>query len=108
MKPTHQILIVEDEMIISMELAQTLRRLGYGIAGQVTKGEDAIELAGKVKPDLVLMDIVLQGEIDGIGAAELIWNRYHIPVIFLTAHSDKATLERAIAIQPSGYLSTIP
>jgi len=66
MTPGHQILIVEDEMVISMELAQTLKRLGYGIAGQVTRGEDAIQKTGMVRPDLVLMDIMLQGEMDGI------------------------------------------
>ncbi|ABD40217.1 response regulator receiver domain protein (CheY-like) [Methanospirillum hungatei JF-1] len=100
----HQILIVEDEMVISMELAQTLKRLGYGIAGQVTRGEDAILKAGMVRPDLVLMDIMLQGEIDGIEAADRIHDLYDIPVVFLTAHSDEATLQRAIAVQPSGYL----
>ncbi|HOL42145.1 MAG TPA: response regulator [Methanospirillum sp.] len=104
MNPDHKILIVEDEMVISMELAHTLRRLGYGIAGQVTRGEDAIEMTGKIRPDLVLMDIILQGEIDGIEAADRIRELYNIPVVFLTAHSDEATLQRAIAVQPSGYL----
>lgn len=104
MTPGHQILIVEDEMVISMELAQTLKRLGYGIAGQVTRGEDAIQKTGMVRPDLVLMDIMLQGEMDGIEAADRIHDLYDIPVVFLTAHSDEATLQRAIAVQPSGYL----
>jgi CheY-like chemotaxis protein len=104
MEHTHRILIVEDEMVISMELAGTLRRLGYDIAGQVTRGEDAIEQAGLQKPSLILMDIRLQGEIDGIEAADTIRNLYDIPVVFLTAHSDENTLQRAIAAQPSGYL----
>ena len=104
MSAKSRILIVEDEMVISMELAATLRRLGYDVAGQVTTGEDAISKAGSTDPDLILMDIRLQGNIDGIEAAGRIRDEYDIPVIFLTAHSDEHTLERAISTQPSGYL----
>lgn len=104
MTKSHQILIVEDEMVISMELAGTLKRLGYSICGQVIRGEDAIEKSGALRPDLVLMDIMLQGMVDGIEAADRIRELYDIPVVFLTAHSDEATLQRAIAVQPSGYL----
>ncbi|NLV27350.1 MAG: response regulator [Methanomicrobiales archaeon] len=104
MRKTRNILIVEDEMVISMELAGTLKRLGYHVAGQVLTGEDAIEKAGELRPDLILMDIRLQGGIDGIEAAGKISGLYDIPVVFLTAHSDDITLHRAIAVQPSGYL----
>ncbi len=99
-----KILIVEDEMLISMEIKQKLRTMGYDVAGQAITGESAIQKAGETKPDLILMDIRLKGEMDGIAAAKRIMELYDIPIIFLTAHSDKATLERAIAVSPSGYL----
>ncbi|NLW77684.1 MAG: response regulator [Methanomicrobiales archaeon] len=97
-------MIVEDEMLISMEIKQKLHSMGYDVVGQVITGESAIQKAGEEKPDLILMDIRLKGEMDGITAAKKIMELYDIPIIFLTAHSDKATLERAIAISPSGYL----
>jgi PAS domain S-box-containing protein len=99
-----KILIVEDEMIISMEIKQKLRGMGYEVVGQAITGESAILKAGETNPDLVLMDIRLKGEMDGITAAKRIIELYDLPIIFLTAHSDKATLERAIAVSPSGYL----
>ncbi|HWQ66301.1 MAG TPA: response regulator [Methanospirillum sp.] len=99
-----RILIVEDEMIISMEIKQKLIEMGYVVVGQAITGESAIQKAGDTKPDLILMDIRLKGEMDGIVAAKRIMDLYDVPIIFLTAHSDKATLERAIAVSPSGYL----
>jgi len=99
-----RILVVEDEMVISMEIAATLKRFGYGIAGQVMTGEEAILLAREKQPDLILMDIRLSGEMDGIEAAARIADISPIPIIFLTAHSDERTLDRAIAVDPSGYL----
>lgn len=104
MNRRHNILIVEDEMVISMELAATLKRLGYEISGQAISGEEAVKKADELLPDLILMDIRLQGDMDGIEAAGIIRSRHDIPVVFLTAHSDEATLKRAIEIQPSGYL----
>jgi CheY-like chemotaxis protein len=104
MNKKSRILIVEDEMLISMEIKETLIRLGYDVAGQVITGQAAIDEAEKKEPDLILMDIRLQGEMDGIEAARTIKEKCGIPIIFLTAHSDKNTLERAIAISPSGYL----
>ncbi|MDD3574410.1 MAG: response regulator [Methanospirillum sp.] len=99
-----KILIVEDEMLISMEIKQKLMEMGYNVVGQAITGESAIQKAGEKKPDLILMDIRLKGELDGITAAKRVMELYDIPIIFLTAHSDKATLERAIAVSPSGYL----
>ncbi|PWR74319.1 response regulator [Methanospirillum lacunae] len=99
-----KILVVEDEMIISMEIKQKLLEMGYIVVGQAITGESAIQKAGETKPDLVLMDIRLKGEMDGISAAQRIMDLYDLPIIFLTAHSDKATLERAVALSPSGYL----
>lgn len=99
-----KILVVEDEMIISMEIKQKLQAMGYVVTGQAITGESAIQKAGEIQPDLVLMDIRLKGDMDGISAAKRIIELYDLPIIFLTAHSDKATLERAIAVSPSGYL----
>lgn len=98
------ILVVEDEMVISLEISATLRRLGYEVVGQAITGEDAVRLAEEADPDLILMDIRLKGEMDGIEAASRIREKNDRPVIFLTAHSDEVTLERAIAVSPSGYL----
>jgi PAS domain S-box-containing protein len=99
-----KILIVEDEMIISMEIKQKLHGMGYVVVGQAITGESAIQKAGENQPDLILMDIRLKGDMDGITAAKRVMDLYDLPIIFLTAHSDKATLERAIAVSPSGYL----
>lgn len=98
------ILIAEDEMIISMEMAGTIRRFGYEISGQVVKAEDAVLVAKENSPDLVMMDIRLHGEMDGIDAARIIRAELGIPVIFLTAHSDEITLQRAVSVQPSAFL----
>jgi CheY-like chemotaxis protein len=99
-----KILVVEDEMIISLEITATLRRLGYEVVGHAITGVDAVRLAEEEEPDLILMDIRLKGEMDGIAAASRIREHNDRPVIFLTAHSDDVTLERAIAVSPSGYL----
>jgi CheY-like chemotaxis protein len=102
--PDRQILVVEDEQIVVMELKVTLKKLGYTVVGTANNGEDAIERAGTLYPDLVLMDIHLKGEMDGIEAAGEIASRYDIPVIYLTAHSDFDTMGRALETQPYGYL----
>ena len=98
------ILLVEDEVIVSADIANKLRKMGYDIAGSATTGEEAIEMAGRVKPSLVLMDIRLAGEMDGITAAETIRRHCPVPVVFLTAHSDKPTLQRARQTEAFGYI----
>lgn len=97
-------LVVEDEAIVAADLASKLARLGYRISGTTALAEEAVELAREHRPDLILMDIHLAGEMDGIEAAEVIRREYDVPVIFLTAHSDRATLERAKLAEPFGYL----
>ncbi|HPG39886.1 MAG TPA: response regulator [bacterium] len=99
-----RIMVVEDEFIVSMEIQDRLKSLGYSIAYAAASGEDAIDKVPETQPDLVLMDIMLKGEIDGVVAAERIKSRFEIPVIYLTAHSDEATLTRAKISQPFGYL----
>jgi CheY-like chemotaxis protein len=99
-----RILVVEDEGIVLLHIKKTLEGLGYSVTGTATSGEDAIMKAMSERPDLVLMDIVLKGEIDGIDAAEKIRSLFHIPVIYLTAHSDESTLQRAKVTEPFGYI----
>lgn len=99
-----KILIVEDEDIIAMDIDDRLEALGYDVAGIVHTGAGAIEMAGNSRPDLVLMDIQLEGEMDGITAAGQIRDSFDIPVIYLTSYSDKKTLDRAKVTQPFGYI----
>jgi PAS domain S-box-containing protein len=98
------ILIVEDEAIVAADLSGKLQQLGYDVAGITAKGEDAVELAGSLRPGLVLMDISLTGPMDGIEAAEAIRHQLDVPVVYLTAHSDAATRSRAKLSEPFGYI----
>jgi len=99
-----KILIVEDESIIAEDIADSLKALGYSITGIVFSGEEAIQLAGDMQPDLVLMDIRLQGEMDGITAAAEIQSRFQIPIVYLTAYADDHTLQRVNSTKPFGYV----
>ncbi|HEY9597843.1 MAG TPA: response regulator, partial [Cyanophyceae cyanobacterium] len=99
-----QILIVEDERIIAINLKESLESLGYEVVAIASSGKKAIEKARLLCPDLVLMDIRLKGAMDGIEAAEQIWNNLQIPVIYVTGHSDRTTLERAKITAPFGYV----
>jgi two-component system, cell cycle sensor histidine kinase and response regulator CckA len=98
------ILVVEDEFITAESLRDQLETLGYNVSGIVASGQRAIEEAESKRPDLVLMDIVLQNEMDGIEAAKQISSRFDIPFIYLTAYSDESIVERAKITKPSGYL----
>lgn len=99
-----KILIVEDEGIEALDLQQKLTSMGYVVTDIVSSGEEAVKSAQGNHPDLVLMDIMLQGEIDGISAAEQIRDNLNIPVIYTTAYADKETLQRAKATGPYGYI----
>lgn len=99
-----KILIVEDEAIIAMEMADSLETLGYHVTGTVSSGSAAIEQAAADKPDLVIMDIRLKGEMDGISAAEAIREKHGIPVVFSTAYLDHERIERAKITMPFGYI----
>jgi CheY-like chemotaxis protein len=100
-----RILIVEDDRIISWTLAMTLEDMGYEVTATVSTGEAAILKAEEAKPDLVLMDIILEGQMNGIEAAGVIRSRLNIPIIYMTAHTDEETRKRAEVTKPSGYLS---
>ncbi len=99
------ILVVEDEAIIAADLELKLRRLGYRVSGTTNTGEQAVTLVRQQPPDLVLMDIRLAGAMDGIEAAREIRSQNDVPLVFLTAHSDEATLERAGQTEPFGFIT---
>jgi len=99
-----RVLVVEDEAVVALHLRQELTKLGYTIAGVATSGEQALKMIEKVFPDLVLMDIHIQGELDGIETARRIPRYLHIPVIYLSAYSEDTTLKRAGDTHPYGYL----
>ncbi|GAB6090442.1 two-component system response regulator [Spirochaeta dissipatitropha] len=103
---SHQarLLIVEDEKIIALDLQRRLQKYGYDIIGIAQNGSEAISFAGETQPDLILMDIMLHGEIDGVQAATQIHKDLQIPIIFLTAYADQKTLERAKEAEPFGYV----
>ena len=96
-----RILIVEDERITAEDLAEVLRDLGYQVSAVVSSGEEAIREAEDNRPDLVLMDIRIKGEIDGTETARILRERFDVPVVYLTAHADRDTLERAKHSRPS-------
>jgi two-component system cell cycle sensor histidine kinase/response regulator CckA len=99
-----KLMIVEDDQIVAMDLQGILQSLGYAVSAVVSRGEEAIEKAAQTRPDLALMDIRLRGDMDGIETAERIRARFDIPVVFLTAYADEATLERAKLTAPLAYV----
>lgn len=99
-----RILVVEDERIVAMDLADTLNEMGYSVIAVTARGEDAVQRAEELSPDLILMDVHLAGTLDGIQTAELIRRNFDVPVVYLTAHSDVETVRRAAATAVCGYL----
>ncbi|MEG5161168.1 ATP-binding protein [Microcoleus sp. AT3-A2] len=99
-----QILVVEDEVIVAQDIAGRLKKLGYSVTATVSSGEEAIQKAIETPPDLVLMDIVLKGDMDGVTAAEKIRTNRNVPTVFLTAYADDQTLQRAKLTDPFGYI----
>jgi PAS domain S-box-containing protein len=99
-----QILVVEDEIIIAEDLQIKLIRMGYSVPDIVSSGEDAIKKVKENNPDIILMDIVIHGKMDGIETVEKIHAFSDVPVIYLTAYADQYTLERAKITEPFGYL----
>lgn len=99
-----KILVVEDEKIVAKDIEYRLLNLGYAVAGIAASAGEAIQKAGEAQPDLVLMDIKLKGEVDGIAAAEAIRTRLNLPVIYLTAYADEPTLQRSKITLPYGYI----
>jgi len=100
----NKILIVEDEAVVSLDVTRRLEKMGYEVMGRIASGEEALELIEKERPDLVLMDINLQGEMDGIETATKLYKEYNLPVIYLTAYAGESTLERAKESKPYAYI----
>jgi len=100
-----RILVVEDERIVAMALEQGLRHMGYSVAGIATSGEEAEQNVAQTRPDLVLMDIQLRGNTDGIDAAARIRAQFDIPVVYLTAYADDGILQRAKVTEPYAYIT---
>ena len=98
------VLVVEDESIVSKDIQQSLKKLGYNVVGAASTGERAFELAMSESPDIILMDIMLKGSINGIETAERIKKELNIPIIYLTAYADEATLSKAKITEPYGYI----
>lgn len=98
------ILVVEDEPIVALDIERTLSDLGYDVAGQLRTGEEAIVAASRLRPDLILLDVRLAGKLDGIEAARAIRAEHDVPIVYLTSHSDEATVARAAETEPHGYV----
>lgn len=99
-----KILIVEDESIVAKDIQNSLKKLGYNVPTIVASGEKAIQEVEIMKPDLVLMDIILKGDMNGIEAATIINEKFNTPVIFLTANADDTTVNKAKLSEPYGYI----
>ena len=104
MAPIPRILIVEDDEIICNLITTMLEKKGYAVVGKVGSGEESISRAAELEPDLILMDISLSGQMDGVAAARYIFQLFHYPIVFLTALCDDVLLERAKHAQPLGYI----
>jgi len=99
-----RILLVEDEAIVARDLAQRLQGLGYEVTGTAASGAEALALAQRTHPSLVFMDITIQGPIDGVETAHQLSRRMDVPIVFLTAHTDTGTIQRAKKARAYGYL----
>ena len=100
----HKIMVVDDEAVIACQMEEYLRSVGYNVVGQTFSGQASIDMARGFMPDLILMDIVMPGELDGIDAARIIKEELDIPVIFVTAYDKDEFIERAKAVEPLGYI----
>ena len=100
----HKIMIVDDEAVITTQLEECMTAMGYETSGVAFSGEESIEMAQRLKPDLILMDIVMRGKIDGIAAAKIIKEKQDIPVIFLTGYAENHFIDRAKHVEPFGYI----
>jgi two-component system, response regulator PdtaR len=99
-----RILLVEDDDIIAKVTDWRLKNLGYEVCGRAVSASEAMELVVKAMPDLVLMDINIKGDVDGIDTANMIKKGFNIPVVYVTSHSDGPTIERARATKPDGFI----
>jgi len=103
--PNHNIMIVEDEELVAADIQMSVEKMGYAVCAMASSGMEAVQKAKLTRPDLILMDIVLKGSMDGIEAATRIKDLYQIPVVYLTAFGENAMLQKAIAAEPYGYMT---
>lgn len=99
-----KIMIVEDETLVARDLSSRLSERGYNVVYTTSVAEEAVSKVQELNPDLILMDIKLEGNIDGIAAGEEIYNSYSIPIVYLTAHKDESLLKRTQKSRPYGYI----
>ena len=99
-----RILIVDDEWTTRLELHEMLSAAGYSVAGEAQTGQQAVDMAAKLQPDLILMDIVMPGDMDGISAAEIIKGDSNIPIVFISGYGDPEYIDRAKRLEPFGYV----
>lgn len=99
-----RIMIAEDEGLVARDMELMIKGMGYEVAGVVSSGEDALDAAVRTRPDLILMDIVLKGRMDGIEVSSILWEKHGIPVVYVTAYADDAILKRARITEPFGYI----
>ena len=100
----HKILVVDDEAYIATMVEEQLTSMGYDVVGTTSSGQKSVEMSRKLRPELVLMDIVMPGMLDGIDASQIIKQELDIPIVFLTAYADDKFIERAKNIEPLGYI----
>ncbi|HKJ33071.1 MAG TPA: response regulator, partial [Balneolales bacterium] len=100
----NKIMVVDDEVVIALRLQQRLTTMGFDITGVAHSGEEAVEKARRLRPDLILMDIMIPGKLDGIAAAKIVKDELGIPVVFLTAFSEDNIIDRAKQAEPYGYI----
>ena len=100
-----KIMVVEDDGLVAIHLEHMLQQTGYEVAAVLATGEEAVDRAEELRPDLALMDIKLRDKMTGIEAAALLHNRWDIPVVYLTAYADEAILQQAKVTEPYGYLA---
>jgi YesN/AraC family two-component response regulator len=100
----HKVMIVDDEALVITQLEERLTLMGYDVVGSASSGIEAIEMARHLSPDIVLMDIVMPGSLDGIEASKIIKTELDIPTIFVTAYTDDKFVERAKSVEPFGYI----
>jgi two-component system, response regulator PdtaR len=99
------VFIVEDQTLLALDLRSRLESLNYTVVGTADNGKDAVDMIGELKPDIILMDIVLKGDLNGIETAQHIKDLYNIPFIYLTAYYDDKILDMAAKTQPDGYIT---
>lgn len=99
-----KIMIVEDNVIVAMELSEKLTSEGFSVVGETISGEEAVQMAADRKPNVILMDIKLDGDLDGVSAAKKINNELSIPIIYTTAYSDMDTIQKITSVSEYGYL----